>query len=151
MDDMTPSQLAAHLNKNFTQSIGPVLVAVNELKYTMEMDKLMRPKEVGGEGCDDLLDYRQEIMELMMDNPKMSMKRAYTLAKAENPERSSATKKAKPEGERETRLRHLPPHPHKGSLGERPGSAEAAVRSGDPKSLQDAAERAFNEVMKTRE
>lgn len=150
LDDLTPSQLVKVIRQQVSQEIaGPVLVAVNELKYGMEIDKLMRPAELGGEGIKDLLEYKQEIMELMIDNPKMSMKRAYTLARAENPDKVK-TEKATDGRERETRLRHLPPHP-KRAFGERPGQAESSTTEGEPKDLKGAVTKAFDEVFKGRE
>jgi hypothetical protein len=148
LDDMSPSQLVKVIQDQVRQEIaGPIFVAVNELKYTMEIDKLTRPKEMGGEGIKDLMDYKDDIMALMLENPKMTMKRAYTLAKVENPEKSKQDTQASDGRDRDARLRHLPPHP-KRAFGERPGQAEASTTEGEPKDLKGAVTKAFDEVFK---
>jgi len=116
--------------------VTPLAVAVEELKLSQEIDRLTRRK-----GYEDFWDYKDEIYRIAKDNPKLSLEKVYKLAKAEAEEKQTNLP-AKKGTSRERLLRHLP------NLGERPsGQTGSATEKSEPKSLREAAERAFDEVI----
>lgn len=150
IDDLTNAQLLSLVEDKLTKDVmGPVMVAINQLRIEGEIDRLTRPKELGGEGIKDFWSYKDEIYQIASQHPKMTLKRAYLLAKSENPEKGKGTEKANDARDRDARLRHLPERPQR-THSERPGMAESSSKEGDPKTLKDAAAKAYDEVFSGR-
>lgn len=143
-DNMTPSQLVNQMRQEFGASLADMGVAIHALRLEREIDSLIES------GLTDLGDYEEEIFRIMTDNPKMSVKRAYTIAKAENPK----AKKKDDDGDddkgkrRSSFLDSLPDPRRKRSYGERPGAARSTTDRARSKTVEDAAERAFDETFK---
>ncbi|RLG40665.1 MAG: hypothetical protein DRN78_05220 [Thermoproteota archaeon] len=124
--------------------ISPLAVAVEEMRLDREIDKLTRDEKY-----QDFWDYKDEIYQIAKDNPKLSLKKAYLIAKQE------ASEKAKGKGKDETgglaaravKLKTRLPDPR--AFGERPsGTPTGSTQDMGPVSLEEAAARAYDEAMK---
>ena len=102
---------------------------------------------------DDFYDYQDRIREIAIENPTLPIEKAYKMAKleaAEENEERAGSHKGEQKDKKASTTRGkgvhllLPPRP---ILGERPGTAGAATRQGPAKTLRQAAERAWDDVI----
>ncbi len=142
-EQVSPEQAVEYvLSRVREEMIAPLYKEIMVERITREIEKL--ESEV-----DDFDEYAEEVQKLMLENPRLSVKRAYLLAKAE----LGPTKgKGKGEGEEEEELpkpkdllRTLPPRPAaKRSSGEKPGMVAPGKKA--PQTLKEAVELAAEEV-----
>lgn len=141
LDSLSNTELARFISSSLAEEvISPLLVSIEEIKISNELDRMQR-----NEATKDVMDFSGEIFEICSKNPEMSIQRAYKLAKAEKGE-----KKDKGEGKgdkkaRDERLRHLP---KRSTFSEKPsGFSEKVAGEGEPKTLDDAAQKGWDEAM----
>ena len=141
-DQMTPTEMASTIfqgiHANFIQ---PLMVQLEEIRYAAEIDRLSRQ-----EGFEDLMAYQDELVRHISQNPKLSLKQAYTLAKQENPDKGKKTQEAQKAQEK------VPPKTSDilktlQATGNRsPAIPRGVTRENEPDDLQGAAESAYDEV-----
>lgn len=112
--------------------VKPLLVQVETIRVQNEIDKCRSKHE-------DFDDYYQDIYKICMENPKMPIETAYKLAKMD---KSEEPKKEKPV------LRTLPPRPVR-THAEKPGISRSNTQMQEPRTLREAAMRAWEDVMKS--
>jgi len=148
LDEMTNTELVQYLSHNLdAQVIQPLSMQIQTLKVMNEIDKAAGKH-------DDFFDYHDRIKEIAIENPTLSIEKAYKMAKLEakeEEEEASEEAESKGKGKEKPLTKQgkgvkllLPPRP---TLGERPGTAAAATRQGPAKTTRQAAERAWDEVM----
>lgn len=143
-EDMAPEQVINHLMGAIHQNlIKPLEVKVETLRIINEIDKV-----ASKQGNEDFWDYADEVKNLAIKNPTLTIAQAYQLAKSDG--------KRKPAGpgepgliKKSDKLFSLPPRPNIAG-GEKPGASGAQVRSTTPISRRDAASEAFDNAMKRR-
>lgn len=127
--------------------INPVIQMVLQERIERQIDRESDRHE-------DFWKYGKEIKALMIENPKMPVSRAYTLAKAENPHKAEKRegekgKEKEEEGEalpksREV-LRTLPPR-KKTPSGEKPSATSQRALEDAPKTIREAIEKAYDDA-----
>jgi hypothetical protein len=127
IENMTKPQFASFiLNEVGSKMAQPILELVMTAIVRDEIREVSRTH-------DDFAAYRDDVYKLTMDNPQLSIEKAYKLAKAENPDKG---KKPEP--------KVTPPRP----VGERPGAPRGAVNSQTKLSIRDAATKAVGDLLK---
>ena len=117
--------------------ISPMAVALEEVKLNQEIDKLTRKEEYK-----DFWDYKDGIYKIAKDNPRLSLKKVYKLAKSEADDNKTKDNKSTNKN-RSGLLKHLP-----NALGERPsGQSSNTTEASEPKTLREAASLAFDEII----
>lgn len=153
-DKLTNSQLVQALEKELTTNfVAPVMQQLNVIKLEMEVERLMNTQ-----GYEKFDEYAEDIGKVIKDNPNLSLKKAYKLVESERGETEEGEKKrgGDKRGDRSS-LRHLPPRGGRSKTGgaethaERPGAPASATREKPPKTITDAASRAWDEVVGGRE
>jgi hypothetical protein len=138
-DSMRPSELVAYIRD---EMINPILVHIETIRIGNEIKELMQEEEYK-----DFWDHREAIYEVARKNPQLSMRDAYHLAtgKAKPQKKEPALKKTESaKSPQERLLRHLPP-----VHGEKPtGVTESSTKEVAPKTLEEAAARAFEDLEK---
>jgi hypothetical protein len=142
LEDLSRQELVQYTIQQISEGIvTPLAVALEEIKINQEIDRLTRDEKYK-----DFWDYKDEIYRIARENPGLSLKRVYHLAKAEKEEQQKQETQRPKGRSREALLRHLPPV---NTFGERPsGTPRGATEEEEPRSLREAAEKAFDEVMK---
>lgn len=149
LESMSNTELVQFVFKTAEeQVVQPLTMQIQTLKVMNEIDKVALKH-------DDFYDYQGRIKEIAIENPTLSIEKAYKMAKLEAKEEEEEG--SEEGGEKETKVKTkgpakqakgvkllLPPRP---TLGERPGTAGAATRQGPAKTLKQAAERAWDDVM----
>ena len=136
LEEMSKTELAQTILDLVNQeAVNPILVAVEQLKIQREIDSLVSKPE-----NQDFFDYEQDVKKLMIDNPKLSVKQAYNLAKIENPKTQQATS---PQEERQDLLKQAF---NRQPVGEKPGVTSNMTTRVQPATVRDAAERAVNDL-----
>ena len=141
LDELTNTQLAQliinKVNEQGGQRLQKIEVAVETMRVMREIDKA----EVKHE---DFWQYEERIREIAMQNPTLSIERAYKMAKIEAEEEKPQKKEGEPENRPATRtekLLKLPPR----TFGEKPGAAVGSTKEADDVStLRKAAEKAWD-------
>ena len=139
-------------NMSNTQVINLILEQVNkggqQIMTELQTMKVLREIDKCESKYDDFWKYGDEIRRIAIENPSLSIERAYHLAKSEKGE-----KKVEKEGEtgkgeqkitRTEKILNLPP---RGSGGEKPGAPKVSTKGSETKSLQESAKRAWDEVV----
>jgi hypothetical protein len=137
-DKMTPTQLMGEMQNMVQENLQKVMTSVHALSLQREIDNLL-----GQDQYSDLMDYEEEIYDIMSENPKMNIKRAYLLAKQENPKKSEKENEG---GKRQKSYRERLPDPRRRDFGEKPGVSRSSTGEGDSKTMDDAASRAFDQI-----
>jgi hypothetical protein len=126
--------------------INQVDTKIETLKVMQEIDKLeknpLTHHKVDPDNPErmvsDFWDYKDAIYKVATENPTLSLMQVYKLVKSEKGEKVGVP------GKREGRLMSLPPRP---VFGERPGHSSSVTEKNPPKTLQEAAEKAWKETV----
>jgi len=128
--------------------VGAVNVAGMELSTKVETLKVLREIDKAEGKHDDFWKHEKEIRRIASNNPTLSIEEAYQLAKVG---KEGDKKVAPKEGEREEevgakttrteKLLHLPPR------GEKPGVVSSSTKGSQIKTLREASDRAWDEVV----
>jgi len=131
IENMTKTEFAGFLLNQVGQTMAqPILELVMTAIVRDEIREVSKEAAAKGE---DFSIYKDDVYNLTMANPQLSIEKAYKLAKAENPDKG---KKPEP--------KVVPPRP----VGERPGVARGAVNPQNKMSIRDAATKAVEGMLK---
>jgi hypothetical protein len=144
-------------NKQLVEAIGqgveetvlvPLLTRIEEVELRMEIkDLLSETDEKGNKLYGNFWDYKDEIYEIAKDNPKLSLKRCYQLARSGKSEQSKTEKREKGSGE--DRLRHLPKVP---IIGEKPGGpSSSSMSEEEPQTRKEALGKVYDQLFEGKE
>ena len=138
-DGMSRKDFLQYTLKQLSEEVvSPLAVAIEEVKLSQEIDQLTRDEKYA-----DFWDHKDEIYKIAKDNPRLSLKKVYKLAKSEAEDKKTSDSETKTKS-RKGLLRHLPDS----TFGERPsGQAESTTEKSEPATLKEAASRAFDEIM----
>lgn len=139
LEGMTNAQLVEHVFEEVNKAGAALDVKIETLKLLREIDKCEAK-------YDDFWKYEKEIRKTASENPTLSLEKAYKLAKLDEPKKGE--KKEEEEGEpkdKRTILHTLPPKLT--SKGEKPGVASSATKGSEIKTLKEATQRAWDEVV----
>ena len=128
--------------------VKPLNVELQTIKVMNEIDKVAIKYE-------DFYDLQDKVKEIAIENPTLSIEKAYKMAKLEVEEESGARRKSKGRDEgdevNESSTKRgkgvqllIPSRP---TLGERPGLSGGSTRLGPAKTTREAAERAWDQVV----
>ncbi len=146
LEGMTNTELVQFIFRAAEEHIvQPMSVQLQTIKVMGEIDKCFAKH-------DDFYDYQDRVREIAIENPTLSIEKAYKMARLEADEEEKDNKEKGEEkgSDRASSKRGkgvqllIPPRP---ILGERPGTAGAATKPGPAKTLRQAAERAWDEVV----
>ena len=127
IENMTKTEFAGFIMNQVGQTMAqPILELVMTAIVRDEIREVSKQ-------YDDFGSYKDDVYNLTMQNPQLSIEKAYKLAKAENPDKG---KKAEPKA------------PLLRPVGERPGVARGAVNPQNKMSIRDAATRAVEGMLK---
>lgn len=135
IDQMSPRELVQFINEQVSQIGQQLLVEIQTLKVQREIDKCEAKYP-------DFWDYEEAIRAIAMENPTLSIEQAYKLAKQQM-EEEARPKKAEATSSVTQRILKLPP---KVVPGEKPSTAPSATRKTEPRTLREAAERAWEDI-----
>lgn len=121
------------------QVATPLLVKVEELRLQLA-EKDLRLELAKADG-DDFDSYKEQMYQICTQNPQLSLRDAYYLAKRNNPKPKKEDEPRSP-----TPPKHLPPR--KSPVSERDGHPKSLTRKGDPNTRKSAAERALEDMEK---
>ena len=76
------------LQRNLKTALKPVEDRVGQIDERVNSDLAGREISAAAEKRPDFMEWRAEISELVKDNPRLSVTRAYTIARAEHPEKT---------------------------------------------------------------
>lgn len=139
LERMTSTQLAnflvGYMHSNYFQ---PLLEQVEMFRVRDEIKEAAREAKAAGE---DLFAVKKEVFQVLEKRPNLSVKEAYRLVKAAKgpSEKKSDNEDAKSSTEKVTRM---------ADFGTRPGVARTSATKTAPETIKEAAELAWNEVMK---
>lgn len=142
LDDMSNTEqtqyIVDEINRQAGDKLNKVEVAVETLRVLREIDKTEAKH-------DDFWQYENEVKELTMANPSMSIEDAYLLAKQKNPK--SKDDKGEEGANKTTRTERMLNLPSRAAHGEKPGVAVSTTVDSNPsgKTLRSAAEKAWEE------
>ena len=144
-DSLSNRELAKTIVDGLTTNvISPLMVKLEEITIQREIDSIKRAEEAKGEKGVNFDDYEDDVFELCKQNPELPVKRAFKLAISERGDKKK-TPKDEDKDKRDEKLRHLPARP---DLGEKPsGMSERVTKKGEPKTREEAADRAWDEVV----
>jgi len=128
--------------------VKPLNVELQTIKVMNEIDKVAAKHE-------DFYDIQDRVKEIAIENPTLSIEKAYKMAKLEVEEETDAQQKSKDrdeaDGTKESSMKRgkgvhllIPSRP---TLGERPGISGGTTRQGPAKTTREAAERAWDTVV----
>ncbi len=146
LEEMSPEQVVDHIAMAIHQKfIAPLEAKVETLRLMNEIDKVANAK-----GNEDFWEYAGRVKEIAIQNPTLSIRQAYHLAKQEG------TRRPAPSGEQGLNkksdvLYTLPPRPNgKTNIagGERGGASQSTLRENKELSRRDAASEAFDAAVK---
>lgn len=139
LDDMSnrERELVNFIVDEINRQATPLL---QDLATKLETQRVLREIDKCEAKYDDFWDYRERILQIGSENPNLSVEAAYKLAKSEKGEQP-----IKPKGDSKSILHHLPPRP---TASEKAGPARAVTSGTGVKSLKEAAEKAWGEVVK---
>lgn len=143
-DKMSPSQLVNVMRQEFGAGFAEIKTAIHAIRIERDIEAIMEDEKNS-----DFELYAEDIVAMMQERPNLKVHEAYVLAKNKDPKRSE-TKKANDEEQGNRRQRFLGglPDPRRKSHGERPGAAGSTTGPGTAKTVDDAAERAYEEIFK---
>lgn len=126
--------------------VGSVNEAGLGLVTKIETLKVLREINKGEAKHKDFWEYEKDIRKIASENPTLSIEDAYQLAKAKKGDGKEEKKgeEVKEVGAKTTRtekLLNLPPR------GEKPGVVSSSTKSGQTKTLREAADRAWDEAV----
>lgn len=139
LERMTSTQLAnflvGYMHSNYFQ---PLLEQVEMFRVRDEIKDAAREAKAAGE---DLFAVKKEVFQVLEKRPNLSVKEAYRLVKAAKgpSEKKPDNDDAKSSTEKVTRM---------ADFGTRPGVARTSATKTAPETIKEAAELAWNEVMK---
>jgi len=149
-DMQDPQKFGAYIYQAVMDNlIAPLDTKIETLRAMQELDLVSRRH-------DDFWLYGEEIKQMAIKNPSMSIETCYKVAKSEDPERGKKGKKGEEDDEedvgeklskKDAKLYTLPKVP-KVALGDKPTGSKTFVAEKAPKSRREAAERAFDELEK---
>jgi hypothetical protein len=95
---------------------------------------------------DDFWEYEEDIRRIAMENPSLSIEKAYKLAKLEKggEEGKGRGKESEERVSRIQKILNLPPAVPRG---EKPGTVPSSTKAGEVKSLREAALKAWEETV----
>jgi hypothetical protein len=138
-DDMSNTELV----QNLVNLVRPDLV---NLDTKIETIKAMNEIDKCEARHDDFWEYKEQIRDIAIKNPTLSIEQAYKLAKGDKVEAKRSNEAGDPVKDKKKGLLYtLPPRPT--SIGEKPGVAPGSTRTSSTKSLKEATERAWDEVV----
>jgi hypothetical protein len=142
--EMTPDQVVAHIIQAVhKQYVEPLEVKVETLKLMNEIDKVASKP-----GNEDFWEYAPAVKAIALQNPTLTIARAYQLAKAEGKRQPSATGDPGLQKTSEV-LFTLPQRPRvAGGGGEKPTGSRTGITPTGELSRRDAASAAFDAAVK---
>lgn len=140
LENMSNTELFQYIMEVGGQEIRRIDVGLETMKLMRDIDKVSAKFE-------DFDLYEEEIRDIAMKNPTLSIEKAYKLAKAENP--TKGDKKKQDGGLPKTHTEKILNLPSRQIIGEKPGSiADSSTRkTGTALSTKSAAEEAWDEIM----
>jgi len=129
--------------------VKPLNVELQTIKVMNEIDKVAAKHE-------DFYDLQDRVKEIAIENPTLSIEKAYKMAKLEAEEETGAQRKSKDRDEAGNEIDESSAKRGKGvhllipsrpTLGERPGLSGGSTRQGPAKTTREAAERAWDTVV----
>ncbi len=154
LEGMTNTELVQFIFRAAEEHIvQPMSVQLQTIKVMGEIDKCFAKH-------DDFYDYQDRVREIAIENPTLSIEKAYKMARLEAKEEEEAEEageEGSAKGESKGKTGAKPKKgvqlliPPRAVLGERPGTAGAATKVGQAKTVKQAAERAWDSVMQGRE
>lgn len=142
LDQMSNKELASYLEEAMTQNaLLPLMTKLQLLEIKLETNDLRSKYGEKDPNFDEIL---QEAYKVNQRATQLSLEEAYELARS----RIGPQEKGK-EGERGNILKKLPPKVEV-PIGEKPGAPGRGVSRGEPKSLSEAADRAWEEVVESK-
>lgn len=146
LEDMSPDQVMNHIFQTIhKQFVEPLEIKVETLRLMNEIDKVANKP-----GNEDFWDYADQVKEIALRHPGLSIQRAYNLAKSEG-KRGPSTPGEPGILKKNDLLFTLPKRPGsvQGGGGEKPGGVpRGTTRSSDELSRRDAASEAFDRITK---
>lgn len=145
LEDMSPDQIIGHIfNTIKKEMVEPLEIKLETLRLMNEIDKVASKPE-----NKDFWEYADQVKEIALNNPKLSINRCYQLAKAEG-KRGSGTPGDTGLVKKDSLLYTLPPRPKvQGGGGEKPTGVPRGVTTGSGElSRRDAASAAFDQATK---
>jgi hypothetical protein len=115
-----------------------------ELHQSIETLRIQREIDKCESKFNDFHLYDKEIMKIAIDNPKLSIEKAYKLAKVEDPDRGKISDDGKLE--KRTKSERILNLPKPGSFGEKPNASVSVTELGGTLSVKDAARQAAIEL-----
>jgi len=144
IDELPPKQLLKLIEQQITNTITPLMEEVQTLKVLREIDKCEAKYP-------DFWDYEEDLRQIAMSNPMLTIEQAYQLAKAGKGEKGEDKEKETSTKTRTEKLLRLPPRP-RATAAEKPGVATSSTEKKDEiKTIKSAAERAWEEVIGSKE
>lgn len=147
-DSMSNKELVATIFQLTEEHVvKPLNIELQTLKVMNEIDKAAAK-------YDDFYELQDRIKGIAIENPTLSIEKAYKMAKLEAEEETGARRKSKDrEGNEEdepSAKRGKGVHlliPSRPTLGERPGISGGTIRQGPARTTREAAERAWDAVV----
>lgn len=143
LDEMSNTELFQYIMAIGSKQIHDIAVGLETVKLLRQIDKVSSK-------YDDFDVYEEEIKELAMENPTLSIEKAYKLAKAENPTKGQKKQLA---GGPTTRTERILQLPSRHVVGEKPSNMSGGSTKVTNKvyTTKDAAEEAWDEVVGKKE
>jgi hypothetical protein len=135
IEDMSNAELVNYMLEQISPVSRSLETEVNTLKVQREIDKCEKEFE-------DFHDYDKEILKIALENPSLTIERAYKIAKAEN--KKEAKGEAGEKGEKITTSQKILNLPHPKTYGEK--ASLAATSPGGSLSIKDSARKAAIEL-----
>lgn len=135
----------------FGKLVDAVNAAGRELQTEIETLKVMREIDKAEVKYKDFWKFEKDVRRIAMENPSLSIEKAYKLAKVEKGESEETEKEEKGEKEdkvmktKTEKLLNLPPRG--APIGEKPGVASTSTKASEIKTLREATSRAWDEVV----
>jgi hypothetical protein len=146
-DSMSNKELIATIFPLIDEHVvKPLNVEIQTLKVMNEIDKVSAKH-------DDFYDLQDAIKAIAIENPTLSIEKAYKMAKLEAEEGKDAQRKSKDRDDKDdepSAKRGKGVHlliPSRPTLGERPGLSGGSTRQGPARTTREAAERAWDTVV----
>lgn len=138
LDNLSNTELAHYVASELqNNALMPLLTKMADIELKLEVNSFRSSLKE-----DDYSDYEEDVLKVMYDNPKMSVKKAYLLVKAEKGDKP--TKEGEGEGDSRNLLKHLPKR--QVIHGEKPGAAAQGTEEPIPKDTKGAAKRAIKDL-----
>ncbi len=139
LERMTSTQLAnfvvQHMHTTYFQ---PLVEQIELIRIRDEIKDAAREAKANGE---DFADVKNDVFKVLEKRPNLTVREAYKLVKSSKPRAAQDSGSDKPGEKRDKTARTL------ADLGERPSVSRAASSPASAKTIREAAERAWDEVM----